>query len=830
MKMPLLYAIALFLFIVSPAVAIEYQFAWTTGSVGSGNGQFGSDIGPRGSVVVGNLLYVCDYSNNRIEWFDTGTGQYVGQKAVGTYLSDIDFDPVRGRFYIRTQPGGISAYDTNFNKLWSTSINTASWVGYGVAIDSQGNIHTPSSYYPYVYKLNPSGQIISQYDNPAGHSSIEAFGGFIYVSEGGAIRKYSEDGLFLGQVLTSNETPTCLTRLPGGKMAVFLSGPHQIAVYDSSWVELCRFGGPGSGPGQFGTVAGEAGIASDDLGNIYFSDGGNGGNYRVEKFALESTPPPTVTIRGTVYDSATNQPLSGATIVATGPKSIDTNENGQYEISGLSPGDIIVQSSKSNYGDSTKILDNTVAGQAYSLDFSLVPDIKCGFIPAENGFHFPNPPILGGGFCTGFTYSTLLFYCLHIPIPKNITEWYFNAWTNCIISAHFAYNAKYLDKIIECTLLSPDGGDWIGENINKIRLSTALGIPCPIILSGHGNHSVLAYKVAEDTNMEGSTYYIYVYDSRLRDDYVGVITASHLNNMWSMNTYSDLLFNRFLANPIITEIDFVGSFPDSYSLLMNSPASLELFGPKDLVINKNSPDEPDRYYRILDIDNDGHEEDLVFLLNPPEGQYSVNVIPDTNAEPNETYTLEENKFGKITVLAQDVPISEVPTEPYKSIVVLPALTCEQALALMDYNLVDQNRISRTEFEYTFRMRVANSWIHDINDITIRLIQGPNNTTVLDDTISFETIQAGTEALSDDTFKIRTDRTIEGLKSDVVWKICDCKMERKTDFNRDWVVNFLDFAAFADNWLSIGNNIPQDVYPDEKVDIMDLGVFADEWLK
>jgi Glycoside hydrolase family 44 len=153
--------------------------------------------------------------------------------------------------------------------------------------------------------------------------------------------------------------------------------------------------------------------------------------------------------------------------------------------------------------------------------------------------------------------------------------------------------------------------------------------------------------------------------------------------------------------------------------------------------------------------------------------------------------------------------------------------CNQVLEILDYNLVDQNRISRTEFEYTFRLHAANSSIYDACNVTIRLVAWPDNTLVLNDTVHFTNVPAMAESFSDDTFKIRTDRTVEGLGSDIVWQICDCTVERKADLNHDGVVNFVDFAAFAETWSS---DTSQDVYTDGSVNITEVGVFSEEWLK
>ena len=44
-----------------------------------------------------------------------------------------------------------------------------------------------------------------------------------------------------------------------------------------------------------------------------------------------------------------------------------------------------------------------------------------------------------------------------------------------------------------------------------------------------------------------------------------------------------------------------------------------------------------------------------------------------------------------------------------------------------------------------------------------------------------------------------------------------------------IVDFQDFARFADYWLLIGDDLPADLYKDDIVDYLDLDVFVYEWL-
>jgi GH18 family chitinase len=437
------------------------------------------------------------------------------------------------------------------------------------------------------------------------------------------------------------------------------------------------------------------------------------------------------------------------------------------------------------------------------------------------------------GYCIGMSLAALNYYRLGItpilntnwPAPNNPQMQYIYKLQN-EMHQYESGALGFFGLISEQLYL----GHFLESQCETVRNTITSGVPCPVGLCVGGidlrSHMVLAYKIIEAPVPGGKDYLIYVYDSVYPNDDKKYIQIRCANGVWSMFQYGGMYWRLVKAIGSLTNVEY----DLDWAYTLHSPATIRAIDPDGLVIDPNHSEVDGGYYRLLDIDGDGHEEQVAFVLTPKEGQYSVAVIPDSNAEPNATYTLEEQKFGKTTVLAQDVPISEIPSEPYKSVVVLPTPSCEQAVELLNYELVTQKRLSRTEFEYTFRLRVANSWIRDLKDVTVRLVAEPNNTTVLDDTVHFATIHAWTEAISDDTFTIRTDRTIEGSPTDVVWQICDCKMKQRADFNNDWSVDFHDFSALAEAWLRVGDNMPEDVYPDGKIDVMDLMIFSEEWLK
>jgi len=162
--------------------------------------------------------------------------------------------------------------------------------------------------------------------------------------------------------------------------------------------------------------------------------------------------------------------------------------------------------------------------------------------------------------------------------------------------------------------------------------------------------------------------------------------------------------------------------------------------------------------------------------------------------------------------------------------IVVANPCTEALTFSGYDVLDQNRVSRAEFEYTFQLRATNNSLFDLEDVVVRLVAEPNNTIVLDDMVKFSSIRAGTEALSDDTFKVQIDRSFEGLVSDVVWQICDCKMDGEADLSSYRSTDFKDFATFAQAWLSAGDAIEEDLYPDGKINLKDLSILLEAWLR
>jgi parallel beta-helix repeat protein len=159
--------------------------------------------------------------------------------------------------------------------------------------------------------------------------------------------------------------------------------------------------------------------------------------------------------------------------------------------------------------------------------------------------------------------------------------------------------------------------------------------------------------------------------------------------------------------------------------------------------------------------------------------------------------------------------------------------CEIAVEPIGYELISQKKITETEFEYIFRLVGKNTGKRDVKNITLNLAREPNGTSVIDGVVYFSTIQAGEQLLSDDTFTVRSDKSPDILVRELIWQVCKCVERPKSDFSHDWTVSLADLAKFTDQWLNSCSepNWCQGTDLDQSnlVNFMDFATFAQNWL-
>lgn len=96
----------------------------------------------------------------------------------------------------------------------------------------------------------------------------------------------------------------------------------------------------------------------------------------------------------------------------------------------------------------------------------------------------------------------------------------------------------------------------------------------------------------------------------------------------------------------------------------NSPIDLVVTDPDGITLTKEMGDTFGMAYMEYDINGDGEPDDIVAVPERKIGNYLITVIPEPGASPTDTYTLEGLVEGRTIVLAKDVQISDIPSEPY----------------------------------------------------------------------------------------------------------------------------------------------------------------------
>ena len=102
----------------------------------------------------------------------------------------------------------------------------------------------------------------------------------------------------------------------------------------------------------------------------------------------------------------------------------------------------------------------------------------------------------------------------------------------------------------------------------------------------------------------------------------------------------------------------------SITITAYSPVDIVVTNPDDLTVSKQTNEIPGASYTEEDVNGDGDSDDIIFIPYRKTGEYMISLIPEADAAPDDKYTLVVSTETANTTLAENVSVSEIPTEPY----------------------------------------------------------------------------------------------------------------------------------------------------------------------
>jgi hypothetical protein len=97
-----------------------------------------------------------------------------------------------------------------------------------------------------------------------------------------------------------------------------------------------------------------------------------------------------------------------------------------------------------------------------------------------------------------------------------------------------------------------------------------------------------------------------------------------------------------------------------------SPIDMVITNPGGDIISKEINEIEGAFYTEFDFDSDGDLEDQILIPDSIFGQYQIQVVPDSTAEPADSFSLYvyNSYFSDRQTLAEDELIQDIPPNPY----------------------------------------------------------------------------------------------------------------------------------------------------------------------
>ncbi len=170
---------------------------------------------------------------------------------------------------------------------------------------------------------------------------------------------------------------------------------------------------------------------------------------------------------------------------------------------------------------------------------------------------------------------------------------------------------------------------------------------------------------------------------------------------------------------------------------------------------------------------------------------------------------------------------------------------------VDFEVVNKTRTGRTEFEYECNVRMYNQTGLTLENIQLELTGVSSNMTLINPyTATFANIGPNGSALSENTCTFSVDRSIEIDPAQINWHliyeivdICGIMqqtssstiaLDSESDITSEGDVNFEDLKVLAEQWLQPPGTPSADLAPqpngDNIVNFLDFAKLAENWMK
>ncbi len=247
--------------------------------------------------------------------------------------------------------------------------------------------------------------------------------------------------------------------------------------------------------------------------------------------------------------------------------------------------------------------------------------------------------------------------------------------------------AMDVDTGLDCSGLSmwtynraQNGGDTISWTTCVINKN------CPIYYEGaHGQYSYNTDEIMADELEPGDLIFFDTDNNGFMDiDHMGMYIGGAGDNVIHASGYTNSVTYAHLdtTNNVLTTTKGPGQTQNldvtaygrpkqpiiELEVTMHSPVHFIIEDPDGYTASRERQWEGPMEYIIRDIDDDGIENDVAVTGHRKLGEYKIYVFANEDASPNDTYTLTARAFINGSwmpiTLAENVPVSEIPNDPY----------------------------------------------------------------------------------------------------------------------------------------------------------------------